>query len=82
MSYPRYAPGSHFESCPAATGETGQGSAVCGTYPDRAHRCRHDREPFHAKHACLCGYEWICLTASSLSDPQIEALLHSGRHAA
>lgn len=81
MSVARYAPGSHFESCPAATGECDP-QRECGTYPDGAHRCRHDRRPAHGRHACLCGHEWISLTASALSDPEVAAILHPPRHAA
>lgn len=81
MTYSVYAPGSAFESCPAATGEADP-VLKCGTYPDGAHRCRHDRIPTHVRHACLCGYEWICLTADTLTDPQLQAVLHPARHAA
>jgi hypothetical protein len=81
VSVPRYAPGSHFESCPATTGET-LIERECQGYPDGAHRCRHDRRPLHHRHECLCAYAWICLDASALDDPQITALLHPARHAA
>lgn len=84
MTVGRYAPGSAFESCPAATGEThdaGPGQ-TCGTYPDTAHRCRLWRDPHHDRHKCLCGHEWTCLDAGALDDPQIAALLHPPRHSA
>lgn len=83
VSVSRYAPGSHYESCPAATGETwrASGESACGTYPDSAHRCRHPRDP-HYRHACLCGEEWISLTADGLTDPEIRAILHPARHQA
>lgn len=81
MSVSRYAPGSHFQSCPATTGENPD-SQSCTGYPDGAHRCRHDRRPLHHRHDCLCGHAWICLDATTLDEPQISALLHSARHAA
>lgn len=81
MSVPRYAPGSHFETCPAATGETPTDADPCGTYPDGAHRCRRDRSR-HARHTCLCGQTWIILPADGLTDPEIRAILHPARHQA
>jgi hypothetical protein len=78
---PRYAQGSHFESCPAATGEADP--SPCGTYGDGAHRCRLERgsvDP-HTRHQCLCGHRWLCLDASSMTD-EIEAITRSPRHAA
>lgn len=84
MEDPRYAPGSHFESCPAATGEP-VGGIQCGCYPDGAHRCRKERgsiDPHH-RHQCLCGHEWISLTADALDDTEIVATLgRAARHAA
>ena len=80
MSVSRYAPGSNFQSCPAATGECDP-TVKCGTYPDGAHRCRQERQPVHPRHACLCGYQWISLTADALSDPEVTAILHPARHA-
>jgi hypothetical protein len=79
----RYAHGSHFESCPAATGECGQ-AEPCGTYPDGAHRCRLERgtvDP-HYRHQCLCGSQWICLSSDAFDDQQIMAALTPARHAA
>ena len=82
MSQPRYAPGSHFQTCPAATGETRASDRVCGTYPDSAHRCRRERDlDPHYRHGCLCGYQWICLASDALDDPAIQAILHPPRHA-
>jgi hypothetical protein len=80
---PRFGPQSAFASCPAATGEADP-TEQCGTYPDGAHRCRRERHSLdrHARHICLCGYDWVCLTATNLSDPEVDAVLHPARHAA
>lgn len=83
MSYPRYAPGSHFESCPATTGQP-VAEKQCSIYPDGAHRCRHDRHPTHYLHECLCKHGWVCVTAGDgeFSDEQLRLLVRPARHAA
>lgn len=89
MSYPTYAPGSHFQSCPAATGELDLliEESRCQHFPDGAHRCREERLP-HRPHTCVCGAQWICLppnyAAGNLAlDPDVPAsVLHRPRHAA
>lgn len=81
MTAPVYAPGSQFESCPAATGVT-EAAPRCGTYPDGAHRCRWDRLP-HPRHGCLCGIEWLCISPTDYELLQeVLAVDHAPRHAA
>jgi hypothetical protein len=64
---PAYAPGSNFESCPAATGQS-----TCPHFPDGAHRCGQDRnhiseaglDVIHHTHRCTCSAQWCSLSGS------------------
>lgn len=87
MSYPRYAPGSHFESCPAATGELDLlTSERCSHFRDGAHRCAESRLP-HRPHRCTCGAVWLSLPPAyadrvTAADPTVPAsVFHRPRHA-
>jgi hypothetical protein len=67
----RYSEGSHFESCPAATGERLTADVGCTQFPDGAHRCakqrRHMSESFEALDLdaatprCTCQFQWSCI---------------------
>jgi hypothetical protein len=58
----------YYDPCPAATGvPRNPDHDGCGTYQDRAHRCRLDRFP-HQPHACLCGQRWVSVAETAFVD--------------
>jgi hypothetical protein len=76
----RYAVGSQYESCPAATGD----GARCPHFPDSAHRCSLKRQHVtgHAfSHRCTCGVAWVSLTADDARDIEIVGHYYGGKTA-